>query len=232
MVNNPKATNQPLTAQASQSPSLVQIPKDDASDQEWQTFFTNIGRPQTFDEYHIAPSQESFYDQSLLQFFKQAAHKAGLTPKQASILHDEMVGALRQKMNVYRQSTDQQKANIIQQLKSKWGPDYNKNIYDAQKGAKYFGLPEQIMQLLESQMGGEHVLEGLKRIGSLISEDTTLMEVYPNPNSISASDAKQKRAALTRDENFLKELFDKMHPNHQAAVDELDKLNQIISSEK
>ncbi len=228
-------TNNQATTQSkanNQSLDWIKIPKSDAADQEWQSFFTSIGRPETFDGYQINPLQESFYDQHLLQIFKQAAHKAGLTPKQASILHDEMVGALKQKMMSYHQNANQQKVNTIHQLKNRWGSNYDKNIHDAQKGAKYFGLSEQIMQLLEQQVGSENMLEGLKRIGNLVGEDTKLMEVHPNPSATSASEAKQKRVALTRDENFLNELFDKMHPNHQSAVEELNRLNQIIAGEK
>ncbi len=230
MANNPKTIVQSKPKE--QSLNWVKIPKNDADDQEWQTFFTSLGRPQTFDDYQISPVQESFYDQNLLQIFKQAAHKAGLTSKQASILHDEMVSALKERMMFYHQNIHQEKENIIHQLKSKWGSDYDKNLHEAQKGAKYFGLSEQAIQQLESQIGSEHMLEGLKRIGGLVSEDAKLMEVYPNPSTISASEATQKRAALTRDENFLNELFDKMHPNHKAAVEELDRLNQIIAGEK
>lgn len=229
MTINPQIQPQDSAQDASVDNSWIRLPKADADDGQWQEFFTQL-RPQTSGEYPITPQQDDFYDQELLDAFKQAAHKAGLSAKQASILHDEMLRILHEKMSAMGQMQRQQTAQVASQLKSKWGADFHKNMDAAKKGAQYMGLPEEALQALENHIGGTALLEGLSRIGLLLGEDTQLRNMPSSTGAMSVDEARRKRAQLTHDENFAKELFDKTHPNHQMAVAELQRLNEIIAS--
>ncbi len=70
-------------------------PKDDAPKEEWDAFYKRIGRPDSADGYQFKMPEgvpENLpYDSDFAAEFRAWAHDQGLTPRQASGLHDKFV---------------------------------------------------------------------------------------------------------------------------------------------
>ncbi len=208
----------------------VKIPNAQASHEEWAGFFNSLGRPGEAAAYELTAAELEFYDASLVEDFKNIAHKAGLNQKQAQIVHDEMVKVLSEKYARAEKACAHHKQDITEKLRQKWGGDYEQNLKNAQQGAKQFGLAPEDVDVLENLMGSEAILEAFMRMGTAFKKDTSLMEAQLQPTALSAQTARQRRAELSRDEGFLAALMDKSHPSHQEAVAELNRLNQVIVS--
>lgn len=207
----------------------VQIPTQQASQEDWARFFNALGRPKEVSGYQFNASPDAFYDATLAEHFKTLAHQAGLTPQQATILHDGMVQILNQKAQEQQNSAQTQKQSIMQNIKQKWGANYADKLKKAQNAARYFAFKDAEINDLENIIGSEAVLDGLLRIGEGMAQDTALMDIQPQTTMLSADSAKQKRAELSRDASFLEALMDKAHPGHGAALNEINRLNQIIT---
>ncbi len=206
----------------------VKIPNQQASQEEWARFFNDMGRPNEATAYQLTASQASFYDNELVEDFKNIAHKAGLNQQQAQIVHDGMVEILSEKYKQAQMACEYNRQNMAQKLQQKWGANYELKLKKAREAAHYFGLKTKDIDSLENIIGSQAVLENLSRIGEGLTKDTSLMDMKLQPAVISAQTAKQKRAELSRDESFLAALMDKSHLGHKEAVAELDRLNNII----
>ncbi len=209
-------------------PAWVKIPHQQASKEEWARFFNELGRPGEATAYQFTPQNIGFYDNELVEDFKNIAHKAGLNQQQAQIVHDGMVEILSEKYKQAQMACEHNKQNITQQIQQKWGTAYASKLKKAQEAAHHFGFKPQDVDSLENIVGSESVLEGLMRIGEGLHKDTSLMDMGQQQNISTVQTAKQKRAELSRDESFLAALMDKNHPGHKEAVAELDRLNNII----
>ncbi len=208
------------------------MPTQQASPEEWARFFNSLGRPNEATAYQFTASQTDFYDNELVEDFKNIAHKAGLNQQQAKIIHDGMVEILSEKYKQAQKNCEHNQQNIIHQIQEKWGTNYPLNLKRAQQAARHFGFSSEDVDHLENMIGSESVLEGLTRIGEVLQKDTSLMDMNLQPVLASAQSARQKRAELSRDESFLEALMDKSHPNHQEAIAELDRLNTLIVNDK
>lgn len=74
------------------------IPAENADEADWQAIWDRLGRPATPDEYGFAaPENEGAIDYSpeLSGWFRQAAHQAGLSDRQARSLHDSFLGQVQ-----------------------------------------------------------------------------------------------------------------------------------------
>lgn len=224
------AMNAPMPPQTKEAHSpWIRIPEKNATPEAWDEFLQKLGKPKEASGYEFPMMDDPLYDQGLLEEFKIIAHKVGLTKEQALMLHDEMIKILHLRKNFQNEQMLKNQENTMMDLKKSWGNDLDKNLSLAQKAAKYFGLNEETLQLIENQTGSHQLLDTLKKIGHMLGDDTQLLHMQSQSFQYNAEDAKKKRAELTRNPDFLAELMDKMHPNHKAAVEELDRLNQIIT---
>lgn len=72
--------------------SAVQVPKDDASAEDWDKFYAKIGRPEDASKYDFKPPEsmpkDAPYSEDLANGFREKAFSIGLSGKQAAELHD------------------------------------------------------------------------------------------------------------------------------------------------
>lgn len=98
----------------------AEVPKEDASSDEWNEFYGKIGRPETAEGYEIQ-MLEGLTDDGRLGDVLNIAHEAGLTKTQAS----KVVNALmEQELSAVKNMTEIQSQNIAAEsakLKEAWG---------------------------------------------------------------------------------------------------------------
>lgn len=122
----------------------VVLPGEDAKPEDWEKFYTRLGRPTASDGYELAPPEtmpESLpYNQEFAGWFKGAAFEAGLSKQAAKTLHDKFVG-----MSVEAATKQAQDAvdKANSELRAAWGDPasdtYKANLKLADRGIQALG---------------------------------------------------------------------------------------------
>ena len=147
------------------------VPADDDAE-GWNKFYNELGRPETPDGYKFDLPEE--YNPELVKFYQDAAHKHGLTKKQA----DGFLMAYMDFENTVREEmAKQQDVKVMaaqQELKQEWGAKYEENLNLALRGAKTLGLEQTEILALENAMGQTKFAKVFQQIGqALCAEDGT-----------------------------------------------------------
>ena len=205
----------------------VVLPNHKSTDDEWQNFFTKIGRPE-LDKYEIAVPKDSAIDKDFLANFKETAHKQGLLPKQAEAVfnfyneklgakHEEIVSAQTQKIEAEHFA-----------LKKEWGMGFDKEIDLAKRALRQFVSDDEIKLFKDAGLTGDvRFIKLMNKIGKGLKEDSFSHESAGN-FGITKQEAQIKINSMYSDANGA--YMSKSHPNHQQALQEMLKLNEIVSS--
>jgi hypothetical protein len=139
----------------------IVVPKDDAGPEDWHKFFGKIGRPETADAYELkrpANVPENLpYDAKRADQFKVWAHEAGLTPKQAAIVHDKYMSEWANEFQLVSQQQEQKAKEAHEAVVKEWGdPD----------STKYKRNQELANRTIRNN-GGDDLLKELQSFGAL-----------------------------------------------------------------
>lgn len=111
-------------------------PGEDATADEWNAFYSKLGRPEKPEGYEFPLPDglpEDFpYDETSAVEYRNWAHEAGLTPRQAKFIHDKFVGKSAGQFSTMHEQVKKAEADTHRALRSKWGdPDtdvYRQNV--------------------------------------------------------------------------------------------------------
>lgn len=109
--------------------SSVQVPGDGATEEEWAAFYNKL-RPKSAEEYGLKPPEAPpglQPDQERLKAFTEAAHKIGLTKRQAQNLFDWFNQAEQQRLTTAVESQKQATKEAMDKMKSE-DPDFEKDL--------------------------------------------------------------------------------------------------------
>lgn len=109
---------------------MTSIPKEDSPREDWDKLFHKLGRPESADDYSLAPKEElkDFLDDNELKEYKLQAYNLGLTDKQAKALFDwnnEKTYAL---VKEAENEAEREKASALSVLKLRWGAEYQDKL--------------------------------------------------------------------------------------------------------
>lgn len=116
----------------------VAVPGDDAEAEDWEKFYSKIGRPEAADKYEFAPPEKMPetvpYNEDLAKSFKDEAFNVGLTAKQAAEMHDWFVTQMAEAGTTMQNNMAEDLGKTIDDanaaLKAAWG-DPNGETYKA-----------------------------------------------------------------------------------------------------
>lgn len=120
----------------------------DATPEQRDKFAKAVGRPETADGYKFAlpatyPASVP-YDEKTAVTFKGWAHKAGLAPWQAQLVHDEAVQMRLAEADTARKRVDEAVGTAHQAILKEWGPEdgeaYKRNSELANRALRNLGL--------------------------------------------------------------------------------------------
>lgn len=203
----------------------VVLPNHKSSQEEWDNFYTKMGRP-ALDKYEIKASGD--VDKDFLAQFKETAYKQGLLPKQAEELfnwynttlsskHEEIVGAQTKKIESEHFA-----------LKKEWGMGFDKEIDLAKRALRQFASEDEIKLFKEAGLTGDvRFIKLMNKIGKGLKEDSFSHESAGN-FGITKQEAQSKINSMYADSKGA--YMNKSHPGHKAALEEMLRLNEIVSS--
>ena len=141
-----------LEAHASQS---LRLPGENATADDWNAFYQKLGRPENADGYQLKLNTESVpegfpYDEKSAIEFRNWAHEAGLTPRQAQSLHDRFVSFQVGSFEAARADSVRREADAHRAIVQEWGePDttgYKQNLELASRAITQLGLKDALVE--------------------------------------------------------------------------------------
>lgn len=207
----------------------IVVPGKHATDEDWAKVFQKLGLPESVDKYEVKAKEGSPLDEGFFKAFKEQAHKAGVLPGQAQKLMDWYNTMAAERMTEVQ---TQQKAEMekgVSSLKTEWGQAWDRKVAAANVAVQEFG-GDDFKEFLETSGLGNHpmMIKLMAKVGESLSEDKIkgLKDVNfgKTPDEI-----KKEISTVMGDRNH--PYWNKSHPNHKLAVDEMQKLyNQMSAS--
>lgn len=215
-------------AQRQMGADKVVIPGKNASDEDWNNFYNKVGRPE-LDKYEVKPvlqeGQEA--DTDMINAYKQAAHAAGILPRQAQALMNwfgEHSNGVQQTMADRNQEAyDKQ----LETLKSDWGEAYERELKLSDRALKEFATPEEVQYLVDSGIADDvNVVRLFNKIGKGLAEDTFDQESHGSFGMTKAQAEAKINEYLSDEEGAYR---NPAHANHKNAVLEVNRLHEILA---
>ena len=125
-----------------------------ATQEDWDGYYDALGRPDEPAEYGFTMPEgvsENFqYDSEFADNYRQMAHRAGLTQRQANQLHGDYVAMMSDGAEQNFQSMDSQVGDAHASLQELWGEEgstgYSRNVEMATRAMDQLGLKEAMVR--------------------------------------------------------------------------------------
>jgi hypothetical protein len=137
------------------------LPEPTADPTAWDGIFDRMGRPKSAAEYKLERPKdlpETAYDADTAEQMKGVFHKAGLTPRQAAIIHDEVFTGSHKAKEALQAANAEKVAKAHEQIVKEYGGDENSEAYK-----RNLELANRAVR----QFGGDALLSELKEIGAM-----------------------------------------------------------------
>ena len=207
----------------------IPVPNKFATDKDWDAVYEKLGRPADAAGYKYDLPEDQKIDEASLKNFSDQAHKLGLLPGQANGMvkfYNEMTAASLQEQDSVAVAAREASTS---ELKKEWGQAYDQKVSQAANLAQSVGANE----LLNANMAdgtklGDHpvMIKAFAQLAGKMGEDSITQSSGPTY---------QTPAQLEKDIGELtmpgSAYWDKTHPNHKLAVEEVlalrEKKNQV-----
>lgn len=179
---------------AGKADGMVHVPGENATPEEQAAFRTALGVPEKPEDYELAKPSEwpealPWPEQSV-SAFRAAAHEIGIPKAQAEALfnkQNEQAVALAKQMIEQR---IEQKRKAVNELRSKWGSEYDERVKLVQRVFRGLGDDELVEAMVRTGAADEPaVVRAFYRIYEKVGDDTWLQgstdraresSLYPN----------------------------------------------------
>ena len=206
----------------------IPVPNKFATEKDWDAVYEKLGRPADATGYKYDLPEDQKIDEASLKNFSDQAHKLGLLPGQANGMvkfYNEMTAASMQEADTTAKAAREASTT---ELKKEWGQAYDQKITQAANLATSVGANK----LLDANMAdgtklGDHpiMIKAFAQLAAQMGEDNITQSSGP---------AFQTPAQLDKEIGELtmpgSAYWDKSHPNHQLAVEEVLALREKKNS--
>lgn len=193
----------------------LRMPGEDATAEDWNAFYSKLGRPEKPEGYELKLNTETVptdfpYDEASAVEFRNWAHEAGLTPKQAQTLHDKFVGQQAGQLGTMREVAAKREGDAHRDIVREWGdpetPSYKQNVELAGRAIAQLGLKQALVEsgAISSEGAIRHpaIAMAMAKVGKeLYAEDsmaTNANGALSNPFSDGANFNLTKQGELIR----------------------------------
>ena len=184
------------------SKAIVELPGEDADPQKINEFYAKLGRPDSPDKYDLKMPADA--DPKVTEFYKNLAHKHGLSAKQAVGLYgewNEFITGLGQQSEADMQATSERE---VLDVKKEWGQAFEQNLDAGRRAAAALGYDQAKQDAMEAKLGTAETLRLFATLGSKMGEDSFAGgEREGSSFALSPATAKQQIADLKMDNQFM-----------------------------
>ena len=197
----------------------IPVPNKYATEKDWDAVYEKLGRPKTSDGYKFDLPQDKQVDEASLKEFSTQAHKLGLLPGQAQGMvkfYNEMTAKSLQDADSNALAA---RENSTKELKQEWGQAFDQKVSQAATLAKSVGATELLnANLADGTKLGDHpvMIKAFAELASKMGEDSIVQA--SGPTYLTPSQIDKQIGELTQTGSAY---WDKNHPNHSDAVQEV-----------
>lgn len=211
------------------------IPTKDAPEDEWNTFWEHLGRPDAPDKYEL-PTEgmpEGFEpNDEYLNFMRERALKANVTKSQFAALVRAAAEYGAQAHGAEQQATEAQRIEWTKQIRGKLGAAFEQDVALARAAVMSFG-GEELQKLLVEKGLDNHpaMVLAWAEAGRALAGDEILGRGAGAPLIPTKQEAEDQITKLMADDEFMKDLEQKHRPGHEPAMKKWRELHQAASPE-
>ena len=213
-----------VNAQSMIGADKLAIPGKHATDEDWSEVYRRLGRPDAPDGYELDNGMPEGVEQidDMLNWFKGAAHEAGLTPSQAQKLLGGYNQFLGTQVGADEGQIQQMRETTEIELKKEYGAAYADRITNGNAAMQEFGSAElSEIELADGRLLGDHpgiikmMVNVSEFINSKIGED--VLAGTKSSGGLAPDDARAKLSEIRAPGS---PYWDQRHPEHQFYVQE------------
>lgn len=212
---------------------VVRLPQGglDPSTDAGREMFQRLGMPVNAADYDLGVPEGGQLDESYGAWARETFHKLGLTKDQAQKLgaaHNEFIAGQDQ---AFEDSATLDVQAGEQQLQREWGNGMPGELMKGKAAIQALGLTGEMVDGIEEAIGYAETMKWAAKIGGRLGEDSFVNNEGGDGafnTGMTPEKAKQLWTTKMGDENFVKALTDRMHPNHKSAMKEKADLFKVI----
>ena len=209
----------------------IALPDDKATDEEWSSFYSSVGRPEKSAAYQFgerpALPEGLEYDEAFESNFRDLSYKAGLSSAQAKAIYDGYHDYISKKSELEGKNQTTQTDEWVTSLKKEFGKAYDERIDLATRAVHAYGDDGLKKWLDDTGMGNNPMFVKLfAKVGEGVAEgksDTASARAF----TMTPDQAKQEIARYNRDSTFMEAYSSGDHTGHQAALDKMNSLYKL-----
>jgi hypothetical protein len=132
------------------------IPKEDASEEEWNEFYQKLGRPESIEGYDfdvndeftsLVGEEEAQSISNGIAEFKEKAFKMGASAEQAEDLVNWYLGGIAETAEAEAKEQEEMIQEMENELRGKWGEGYDGMVSGIESMLTSHGLPEENLKI-------------------------------------------------------------------------------------
>jgi len=206
----------------------IPVPNKFATDKDWDAVYERLGRPADAAGYKYDLPEDQKIDDAALKNFSDQAHKLGLLPGQANGMvkfYNEMTAASMQEAETTAVAAREASST---ELKKEWGQAFDQKISQAANLARSVGATELFnANMADGTKLGDHpiMIKAFAELAGKMGEDSITQSSGPTYQTPAQLD--KEIGELTMPGSAY---WDKTHPNHHAAVEEVLALREKKNS--
>lgn len=208
------------------------VPDKHASEEDWKNLYHKLGVPQDLKDYAINAPEGVAIDPEFISKFKEQSHAFGVLPQQAQ----KMLNWFGEVNKTAEASAKEMfKANqdkAVQGLQAEWGDAFQTKISRAYKVSEKFGGKDFIDFMDKTGLGNDtRMIKFLAGLGEEMSKEGTIVDAKTGVHApLTPADAKSEIDKIMGDKSH--PYFDKTHPGNKMAIDEVNRLFQLMTAKK
>lgn len=207
----------------------VPIPQADWKPEQWENFYSKLGRPESGDSYIKdlqAPDGIELNQDSMKEALTKL-HKAGLTTNQGRAVMELYYGTLQKAQETQTTDLQKQAREAEATLRQQFGEQYAERMASVRRAVQSFGGDDFVAFIDSNPALGNNPLfvNFLAKAGDLLKEDATGNTTPTFNFAVTPADAQRQLADLMIDPVFRHQLDNKYDPKdpthtqkHEAAV--------------
>lgn len=148
------------------------VPKEGDPPEVVEAFRKGLGVPDSPDKYDLKPPEglpEGLWDEKAAATYREAAHKANLSPMQAQRVAEIFLEQQAEQMRAVVQAQE----DAVSELRREWGVKYDLNLAQASRAMQTLGLEPLLDVPIGGMRLGDHplIVKAMAKVGAEISED-------------------------------------------------------------
>lgn len=201
----------------------IPVPGKHSTEDDWQVIYDRLGRPSDPNEYSFENSSFQADDPGVIEF-KKVAHAAGLNPSQANKIMQFYDGLQQSSAETVTANEQKIREESELELRKDFGLAFDRKVQQADDVfQKFFPNEMKDVKLANGNLlGNEPIfIKALAKLADNFSEDSMQSE---NDLTLTPDDAQKEIDKLMSPGT---PYWDKKHPGHQAAVEEVAMLQNM-----